>query len=55
MLSEKILQCIREDFVMYQRKFYNISEKISHCIRANVRENFTLYQKKFHTVSEQML
>ena len=23
-----ILQCIREDFVMYQRKFYNVSEQV---------------------------
>ena len=28
MLSEKILQCIRENFIMYQSKFYNVSEKI---------------------------
>ena len=42
---------IRKDFTMYQSKFYNISEKISHCIRASV----IIYQRNFHTVSEQIL
>ena len=45
---------IRKDFTMYQSKCYNISEKISHCIRANIREAFTLYQIKFYHVSEQV-
>ena len=42
------------NFAMYQSKknnFYNVSEKISHCIRVN----FIIYQRKFNTVSEQIL
>ena len=38
MLSEKILQCIRENFTMYQSKFYNVSEQ--------VKKNFRMYQSK---------
>ena len=34
----------------YQKRFYNISEKISQCIRAN----FIMYQSKFYNVSEQV-
>ena len=34
----------------YQKKFYNASEKISQCIRAN----FIMYQSKFYNVSEQV-
>ena len=26
--KKTILQCIREEFVMYQRKFYNVSEQV---------------------------
>ena len=44
---------IRKDFIMYQsKKIFNVSEKISYCIRANVRENFTLYQSKCYNILE---
>ena len=42
--KNNFLQC-------YQKRFYNVSEKISHCIRAN----FIMYQRKFYNVSEQIL
>ena len=43
-----ILQCIRENFIMYQNKFYDVSEqvkKILRCIR--VSWNFEVYQSIF--------
>ena len=40
MLSEKILQCIRENFTLYQSKFYNVSEQ--------VKKNFRMYQSKLN-------
>ena len=45
----------KKKFIIYQRKFHAVleqmSEKISHCIRANI----IIYQRNFLTVSDQIL
>ena len=56
--KKTILQCIRENFVMYQRKFYNVWEKILQCIRKNFynvwEKILQCIRKNFYNVSEQV-